>query len=97
MGSSQSLTTFDMRGFHSLLAAWATVGALLQRLFAAGALAVDPVRRATEPWMFDRGMVLSAGWANPSGPDGRRVPGLGLRQGRGFLRVSSQAIAIGAG
>jgi hypothetical protein len=47
--------------------------------------------------MFDRGMVLSAGWANPSGPDGRRVPGLGLRQGRGFLRVSSQAIAIGAG
>jgi hypothetical protein len=63
MGSSQSLTTFDMRGFHSLLAAWATVGAVLRRRFAAGTLVDDPVRRATEPLMFDpwHGVVCRVG------------------------------------
>src|SRR3990172_4162035 len=83
MGSSQSLTTFDMRGFHSLLTAWATVGALLRRIFAAGALAVDPVRRATEPWMFDpwHVVVRRAGQPFGAGRAARAWAGFAARPG----------------
>ena len=48
MSSSQSLTTLDMRGFHSLLAVWAMHLTVLRRWFADAVSAAAP-GRTTEP------------------------------------------------
>ena len=78
MSSSQSLTTLDMRGFHSLLAVWALLATVFRRWFAdeSRASGLGRVRGLSldDANAIGRcGTRLYSGWANLVGPDGQRV------------------------
>ena len=66
MSSSQSLTTLDVRGFHSLIASWLAFGVLLRRCSAAGDVGAKRARTA-DLGLDWTGKTRSSGWANPLG------------------------------
>ncbi len=82
MSSSQSLTTLEMRGFHSLLAIWAILAAVFRRWFADGGRASRLGRAET--------------WAGSELWAGRRKPGQMLRWCEAVFRVGQPFGAGGA-
>lgn len=82
MSSSQSLTTLDMRGFHSLIAAWLALSVLLRRWCAAGDVGAKRAR-TTVPGLDWNGTTLISGWANPLGAGDGAIASSGFaNQGR---------------
>jgi len=84
MSSSQSLTTLDMRGFHSLLAAWWVERAVLRRWVVAVSCGEGHVHWATGPVMHPwRGIVLRVGHPCGTGRTARARVGIPARNDTG--------------